>query len=120
MNGTIVLPWPPKALHPNSRPHWGERSRAAKAYREQAYWITRSAQIDLIEAVPADGEIMLDVRFYPPSNRGDTDGMFSACKSAFDGIADAIMVNDRRFAFTIRRLEPSKNGAVFVDVREAA
>jgi len=57
------------------------------------------------------------VRFFPPSNRGDTDGMFSACKSAFDGIADALGVNDRRFSFTIHRCETVKNGAVFIDVR---
>lgn len=93
-----------------------ERARAAKAYRTQAYWIAKAAEL----TPPADGEIMLDVRFYPPANRGDTDGMFSACKSAFDGIADALEVNDRRFAFTIRRMEPAKNGAVFVTVQEAA
>lgn len=112
----IVLPWPHRALHPNARPHHMEKARAAKAYRTQAYWIAKAAEIN----PPAQGEIMLDVRFYPPANRGDTDGMFAACKSAFDGIADALEVNDRRFAFTIRRLEPVKNGAVFVTVQEAA
>ena len=113
MTGTIVLPWPPRDLHPNARPHHMARARAAKAYRTQAMWIAKAAEIP---AAP-EGEIMLDVRFHPPSNRGDTDGMFSACKSAFDGIADAIGVNDRRFAFTVRRMEPSKNGAVFIDVK---
>lgn len=116
MTATITLPWPPRALHPNSRPHHMQKARAAKAYRTQAYWITKAAEIN----PPAEGEIMLDVRFYPPANRGDTDGMFAACKSAFDGIADALEVNDRRFAFTIRRLDPVKNGAVFVTVQEAA
>lgn len=76
-------------------------------------WITKSAEI----VTPAEGEILLDVRFYPPSNRGDTDGMFAACKAGFDGIADALGVNDRRFAFYIRRMDPSKNGAVFVTVK---
>lgn len=113
MTGTIVLPWPPRDLHPNSRPHHMAKARAAKAYRTQAMWIAKAAEV----SPPAEGEIMLDVRFHPPSSRGDTDGMFSACKSAFDGIADAIGVNDRRFAFTVRRLEPSKNGAVFIDVK---
>lgn len=116
MSGIITLPWPPRDLHPNARLHHMAKARAAKAYREQAYWITKSAEL----AVPVEGEIMLDVRFYPPANRGDTDGMFAACKAAFDGIADALEVNDRRFAFTIRRMEPAKNGAVFVTVQEAA
>lgn len=117
MTGTIVLPWPPKDLHPNSRPHHMARARAAKAYRTQAMWIAKAAEI---APLSSEGEIMLDVRFYPPSNRGDTDGMFSAIKSAFDGIADALSVNDRRFAFTIRRLEKSNNGAVFIDVKAAS
>lgn len=113
----IVLPWPPRELHPNARPHHMARARAAKAYRERAYWIAKAGDI----APPADGEIMLDVRFFPPDRRRrDVDGMLSNIKSGIDGIADALEVNDQRFAFTIRRCEPSKNGAVFVTVQEAA
>lgn len=112
----IVLPWFPRELHPNARPHYMAKAKAAKAYRTQSYWITKSAELN----PPSTGEIMLDVEFYPPSNRGDTDGMFAACKAAFDGIADALEVNDRRFAFTIRRRETAKNGAVFITVQEAA
>lgn len=115
MTSTITLPWPARALHPNARPHYHERRRAAKACREQAYWITKAAEL----SAPVEGEIMLHVDFYPPSNRGDTDGMFSACKSAFDGIADELEVNDRRFAFTIRRCAVSKNGAVLIQVENA-
>lgn len=110
---TLVLPWPPRELHPNARPHHLAKARATKAYRTQAHWIAKAAEI----ATPNTDEIMLEVRFFPPSNRGDTDGMFAACKAAFDGIADAMAVNDRRFAFTVRRREPSKNGAVFIDIR---
>lgn len=66
---------------------------------------------------PEDGEVMLDVTFNPPDNRKrDLDGMFSASKAGFDGIADALSVNDYRFAFTIRRAEPIKGGKVVVQL----
>ena len=66
---------------------------------------------------PEDGEVMLDVTFNPPDNRKrDLDGMFSASKAGFDGIADALAVNDYRFAFTIRRAEPIKGGKVVVQL----
>ena len=110
----ITLPWPPRELHPNARPHHMAKAAATKAYRTQAHWITKAGEIN----PPADGEIMLDVAFHPPSNRGDLDGMFAAIKAGLDGIADALAVNDRRFAFTIRRAAVSKNGAVLIRVRE--
>lgn len=109
--GQIALPWPPRELHPNARPHFQQRARAAKAYRTVAFW---AAEMSGLRA-PADGEVMLDVTFNPPDNRKrDLDGMFSASKAGFDGIADALAVNDYRFAFTIRRAEPHKGGKVVV------
>jgi len=111
--GQIALPWPPRELHPNARPHFQQRARAAKAYRTVAFW---AAEMSGLRA-PEDGEVMLDVTFNPPDNRKrDLDGMFSASKAGFDGIADALAVNDYRFAFTIRRAEPIKGGKVVVQL----
>lgn len=88
-----------------------QRANAAKAYRTQAYWTVRAAGLQ----VPADGEVMLSVTFNPPDKRRrDLDGMFASAKSGLDGIADALAVNDYRFAFTIRRAEPVKGGKVVV------
>jgi len=29
----IILPWPPRELHPNARPHFHAKAQATKAYR---------------------------------------------------------------------------------------
>lgn len=113
----VVLPWPPRELHPNARPHHMQRAKAAKAYREQSMWIAKAARA----SIASEGEVMLAVTFNPPDRRRrDLDGMFSNVKAGLDGVADALAVDDYRFAFTIRRAEPVKGGKVTVAIGEAA
>lgn len=109
---TITFPWFPRELHPNARPHHMAKARAAKAYRTQCGWIARAASV----VDPSGPEIMLSVTFNPPSNRGDLDNMMASAKQVFDGLADAMAVDDKRFAFTIRRAEPVKGGQIVVEV----
>jgi crossover junction endodeoxyribonuclease RusA len=60
-------------------------------------------------------EIMVGLKFFPPDARKrDLDNMLSSCKSALDGMADALEVNDQRFAFVLRRCDPVKGGRVVV------
>lgn len=103
MNGEIVLPWPPRELHPNARVHWSKRAKAAKSARRYAYAET----IQLVRkhgdpvpdrlAQPA-GRLHVWIDAYPPDRRRrDTDGVLSSLKSALDGIADALGVDDQRF-----------------------
>lgn len=43
-------------------------------------------------------DIPINVFFYPPDNRRrDADNLVSSLKAVFDGIADALGVNDARF-----------------------
>ncbi len=45
-----------------------------------------------------DGDVHLWVDFYPPDKRArDQDNMLAAFKAGFDGLADALKVNDKRF-----------------------
>lgn len=107
----IQFPWPPKELSPNARSHFHAKARIAKAYREQAYWISRIDPLTL----PADGEIPLLVEFFPPDARKrDLDNMLSSAKAMLDGFSDAHVVNDQRFTLTIRRCEPTPKGKVIV------
>lgn len=70
---------------------------------------------------PDTGEIMLTVSFNPPDKRRrDLDGMFSNVKAGLDGIADVLAADDYRFAFTIRRAEPIKGGAVTIQIGEGS
>lgn len=112
----IELPWPHRDLSPNTRCHFRAKAAATKAYRNQAYWLTKAAGVEF----PAASGATLIVEFYPPDKRRrDVDGMFSSMKAAFDGIADALEVNDHRFDFEIRRREPVKGGKVVVRIGDA-
>lgn len=107
----IILSWPPRDLHPNSRPHYHAKASAAKAYREAAYWATKAARVD--HGHPDEG-IPLKVQFYPPDKRRrDLDGMFSSVKAGIDGIADALQLNDYEInPIILERCAPMKGGRV--------
>lgn len=113
--GSITLPWPAKALHPNARVHWATKARAAKAARAYAGWATKASKV----RVDGEGAITLKITFYPPDNRRrDLDGMFSSLKNGVDGIADSLGVNDFRFRYTLEIGEVVKGGYVLIEVSE--
>jgi len=107
----VELPWPPRELSPNARPHHMAKARATKAYRSTAHWAAKSANA---RAPNGLGDISLEVTFYPPSRRPDRQNMPGWIKAGIDGIADAIGVNDRRFNPTYHYAEPIKGGKVTV------
>jgi crossover junction endodeoxyribonuclease RusA len=64
-----------------------------------------------------NGEVMLHITFHPPTKRRyDLDGLLTRCKPLLDGFADAIEVNDYRFAMTIRRADPVAGGQVVIEI----
>ena len=90
----ITFGWPSKHLSPNARVHWAVRSKKAKEYRAACY-INALAAKPLIDW---EGDIHLWVDYYPPDKRArDQDNMISSSKALFDGLADALKVNDKRF-----------------------
>ena len=48
-------------------------------------------------ALADNSDIPIKIEFYPPDKRGDRTNYPNRCKPYFDGIADALAVNDRRF-----------------------
>jgi crossover junction endodeoxyribonuclease RusA len=91
----VTFPWPPSVLSPNVRAHWSKKSKAAKSLRRVCHLLTLEAGI---RGVPWDGDIHLFVDYYPPDRRArDQDNMIAASKALFDGLADALSVNDKRF-----------------------
>ncbi len=91
----INLSWPSKKLSPNGRHHWSEKARAVKKYRTEARYAVLEAGWNGIEIT---GLIQLNITYHPPSRRKyDRDGLQSRLKAAFDGIADALGVDDNRF-----------------------
>lgn len=111
----IVLPWPAKELSPNSRCHWSAKAKAAKKARQAAHWETKASG----DRIAGSGAIDLHISFFPPSaRRYDLDGLLSRLKSALDGVADGLGVDDNRFRLRIERCAPKKGGEVRIIITE--
>lgn len=113
MSALIELPFPPASLSGHHNEHWRKLQPVKKKHREWARLATMEAQ----PIVPATGDIRVVVTFYPPDKRGDRTNYPNRCKPYFDGIADALKVNDRRFLPAYHFAEPVKNARVVIEVR---
>ena len=117
----IVLPWPDRKLSPNARAHWAVKSAAKKKARRDAAYATYDAMPagarEVRSHFAGDGPIDFQVTFFPPDARHrDDDNMVGSFKAARDGIADALGVNDRRFAASYQFADPCKPGRVEVQL----
>ena len=115
----FLLPWPDRVLHPNSRSHYMRKAKAVKNARATANWIAREAGIR-----PNDPDIPQALKvtaiFCPPNNRAhDLDGCLSSLKSALDGVADAIGIDDSKWQIAIRKDAAVKGGAVRIELESA-
>jgi len=111
---SFELPWPPASLSGHSDKHfWRMRPIIAK-HREWA----RLATMEAKPVVPATGDIGIGITFYPPDRRGDRTNYPNRVKAYFDGIADALGVNDRRFLPRYHFAEPVENARVVIVIDE--
>ena len=93
-----TFPWPPRELSPNSRCHYMQKHKAAKAYRLDCFYLAKEAGM----AAPADGPVNLRIEFVPPDRRHrDWDNMLGSIKYLLDGLAEALKINDKRFTLTL-------------------
>ena len=114
---SITLPWPPAALSPNRRAHWGDRAKATAKYREDARYAAQAAGARVLEWPGA----VLTITAHPSTNRNrDGDNLIASLKSGFDGIADATGINDSRFTIGAPVFaEPRKAPCVIVEITRA-
>jgi hypothetical protein len=113
----IVLPFPPSSLSGHAKGSWHAKAAITAKHREWARLATLAAG-DIV--IPISGDIRVIVAFYPPNHRGDRTNFPNRCKPLFDGIADALKVNDSRFLPSYLFGEPVKGGKVVVEIGEAA
>lgn len=111
----IELPWPPKELSGHHNVHWRVLQPIKKKHREWA----RLATMEAAPAVSAAGDIRVSATFYPPDKRSDRVNFPGRMKPYWDGIADALGVNDRRFLPQFHFAEPVENPRVIVAIGEA-
>jgi len=114
----IDLCWPDRNMHPNSRSHWAEKSKAVKKYRDYAEIMARQSGVK----VSADKTLHLHAIFYPPSKRHyDIDGLLSNIKAGIDGIADGLGINDYAFrSASVEIGDVMKGGGVRIFIKEIA
>lgn len=98
---TVSLPLPDRCLSPNARAHWAVRSKAAKRQHAVAYCETAETVKD---GTIGNRRLTIDqtfgVRcrwFFRDRRRRDADNLLASMKHAFDGIAEALGVDDRTF-----------------------
>lgn len=108
----IELPWPPSSLSGHSDKHYRVMRPIIAKHREWA----RRATLAASPLVPDEGDIAVSATFYPPDRRTDRVNMPTRMKPYWDGIADALKVNDRRFLPRYHFAEPVKNARIVVTI----
>ncbi len=109
----LHLPWPSPALSSNARIHPLALHRVKKAARAEAGWAVKALPRPQL---PDTGDIALRVTFEPPSRRIDRQNMPHLVKAAIDGIAEALGINDNRFAPEYVHADPVRGGRVTIEV----
>jgi crossover junction endodeoxyribonuclease RusA len=98
----IVMRLPSKALHPNARPHYFAKAKAARAYRE----IAKLNALTVRSSTPWTAATVQCTFFFATQRCRDGDNWLASMKSAFDGLADAHMVvNDAGFTHLPPRMQ---------------
>lgn len=112
MTYRIELPWPDSVISENNTaPRW-IKTAAKKKYRRTA-WI-----LGLEAKLPKCEEPILQFTFHPPNRRWDCQNIPQMMKSAIDGFADAMKVDDKKFRcrYPDQFAEVRKGGQVVVEI----
>jgi crossover junction endodeoxyribonuclease RusA len=108
----IELPWPDSKLAGHHNVHWRVLQPVKAKHKTWAKFATLAADI----TVPETGDIRVSATFYPPNKRGDRVNYPILAKPYWDGIAEALGVNDRRFLPSYHFAEPVSNPRVVVRI----
>jgi len=110
---TVTLPYPDKLLNPNKRLHWSKVHKAKAKAKADAYALALEAGAKDFQAK----RVSVGLTIIPPDNRTrDTDNIIASLKSAFDGVAMAIGVDDSKWSFFIDRKASSHPGAIILEI----
>jgi crossover junction endodeoxyribonuclease RusA len=89
----ITVSYPDKILNPNEKSHFHKKAPFKKAHRNEGYWQAQKHGVILPEQ-----KHHVTLIFYPPDNKPrDLDNALASMKSAIDGIADGLGINDKYF-----------------------
>lgn len=115
----IELPWPAAALSPNRKngSHWAT-VHAIKSKRVAGARMLTMLAMQQAGYAPPPGALAMTATFCPPDKRRrDLDNLLAAMKPDFDGISQALGVDDQHFhPLTLRRGEKVENGCVVLEI----
>lgn len=110
----LQLPWPPAQLSPNARLHWAIAYRAKAKYRDHCWAVVRAQTQQRLED---KRDYALELRFVPPDRRSyDRDNLIARMKAGIDGLADALLIDDKQFKTLTASVSADSVGG-FVQVR---
>jgi hypothetical protein len=112
----IELPFPPAILSGHHDRHWRVLQPVKKKHREWAIKATLAVRNQVSIPLADNSDIRVSVTFYPPDKRGDRTNYPNRMKPYWDGIADALCVNDRRFLPAFYYAEPTKEARVVIEI----
>lgn len=114
----IEFPWPPRGLSPNARLTRYAKASLFKKTKTQAYLLTRAAAIKAHARIAlSEGDTLnLKLVCQPPILRyRDEDNLIANCKAHFDGIAQAVGIDDHFFHFREQQWRtPKKPGKLTI------
>jgi crossover junction endodeoxyribonuclease RusA len=115
---TVSLPFPPPELNPNRKngKSWRATNATKEAYKRDCWVLAVQAARGY---VPPAGTFPLRLTFVQPPGRqrADADNLLASSKSALDGLAAALKVDDSRFEpLTVSRRHGDAPGALIVEV----
>jgi hypothetical protein len=114
MMAMIELPFPPASLSGHNTGHYRVKAPIIEKHREWAMKATLAIRNRMVVPLADDSDIRVAVTFYPPDRRGDRVNFPNRMKPYWDGIADALAVNDKRFLPAYYFGLPEKPGKVVV------
>jgi Holliday junction resolvase RusA-like endonuclease len=122
----VISQAPANALLPNnrSRNHWSSRSAATTELRKAAKYEAyeqKPAGWQPILTYKATVEVEWDAGRYTARRMPDLDGVLNACKPAIDGLQDAGIIVDDKYAveYTIRQ-RIGDTGRIIIDLEEVS
>ena len=89
------LPWPGVKLSQNGRSHWSAKAALVKAARQEAFVKAKQELMGQPATLKSGTRLNVQLIIQPPDRRRrDESNMVERCKSFFDGIADALNIDD--------------------------
>ncbi len=116
---TVTLPWPEPSLAPNLKngQHWGSTHTAKSRRMADARYLVLHAMRQQ-QYMPPAGLLALAVTFCAPDKRRrDLDNLLASLKADFDGVSQALGVDDQLFEpITLKRGPTGRPGKVVLEI----